>query len=93
MLFAFLTLEAAFHKFNTFWLITFDPNARFRSSFYQVVCNHKAYQPKIFLISRIIAAVHRKRENSNFWASEIRKWVGGEPFCKIFQNCFEIFHI
>ena len=69
VLLKFLPLEAAFHKFSTLWLVTFDPNARFRSKFFQTMCDHKAYPPKMFLILHIIAAVHRKQEHK-FWG----KW-------------------
>ena len=77
-LFAFLALEAAFHKFSTLWLITFDPIARFCSNFFQTVCNHNTYPPKMFLILKIVAVVHHKQENSNFGASGVRKsgWWG-----------------
>ena len=34
VLFAFLPLEAAFHKFSTLLLITFEPIAQFRSNFF-----------------------------------------------------------
>ena len=73
VLFAFLPLEAAFHKFNTLLLISYDPIARFRSNFFQTVCSHKAYPPKGFLSLQIVAVVHHKPEKPKFWASEVRK--------------------
>ena len=78
VLFAFLPLEAAFHKFSTLLLITFDPIARFRSNFFQAVCSHKVHPPKGFLNLQIVAVVHHKPENSKFWASEVKKmgWWG-----------------
>ena len=49
VLFAFLPLEVAFHKFTTLLLITFDPIARFREIFFQTVCNRKVHPPNRFL--------------------------------------------
>ena len=55
--------------------------------------NHKAHPPKMFLSLQIVAVMHHKPKNADFWARGDRKWVGGGPFCKIFKNCFKIFHI
>ena len=80
VLFAFLPLEAAFHKLNTLLLITFDPIGRFRSNFFQTVCNHKAHPPKGFLSLQIVAVVHGKSKNPKFWASGARKMSWWETF-------------
>ena len=78
VLFALLPLEAAFQKFNTLLLITFDPITRFRSNFFQTACNHKAHPPNEFLSLRIAAVVLGKQNNPKFWASGARKmsWWG-----------------
>ena len=83
VLFAFLLLEAAFHKFSTLLLITFDPIARFRSNFFQTVCSHKALPPKGFSNLQIVAVVHHKPKNAKFWASGVRKMgLVGDLFVK-----------
>ena len=92
VLFALLTLAAAFHEFSSSMIITFDPTARFRSNIFQTVCNHKAHPPKMFLILQIIAAIHHKPGNSNFWESGVRKMDCIETFLQTFKNCFEILH-
>ena len=78
VLFAFLPLEAAFHKFSTLLLITFEPIAQFRSNFFQTVCSYKAQTPKGCLSLQIVAVVHHKPKNPKFWASGVRKlgWWG-----------------
>ena len=91
VLFVFLPLEAAFHKFSTLLLITFDPIARFRSNFLQTVCSYKAHSPKGFLSLQIVAVVHHKPKTPKFWASGVKKWVGGGPFCKILKIVLKSF--
>ena len=78
VLFAFLPLEAAFHKFSTLLLITFESIAQFRSNFFQTVCSYKAQTPKGCLSLQIVAVVHHKPKNPKFWASWARKlgWWG-----------------
>ena len=49
VLFAFLPLEAAFYKFSTLLLITFDPIARFHLIFFKLCVVIKAHSPKGFL--------------------------------------------
>ena len=49
VLFVFLPLEAAFYKFSTLLLITFDPIARFRSIFLKTVCIYETHPSKGFL--------------------------------------------
>ena len=71
--FAFLPLEAAFYKFSTLLLVTFDPIARFRSIFFQTVCSYKTHSPKQFLSLQIVDVMHHKPENPKFWAIGVRK--------------------
>ena len=70
VLFAFLPLEAAFHKFNTLLLITFDPIGRFRSNFFQTVSNYKGHSPKGFLSLQIVAVVQGKPKKNKI----LGKW-------------------
>ena len=70
VLFAFLPLEAAFHKFSTLLFITFDPIARFRSHLFQTVCSYKAHPPKGFLSLQIVAVVHHKSKKNKI----LGKW-------------------
>ena len=88
-----MPLEVAFHKFSTLSLITFDPFARFRTIFFQTMCDHKPHLPETFLSMQIVAVVRSREENSNLGKVGSEKWVGGETFCKIFKNFVEIFHI
>ena len=61
-----MPLESTFQKFSLLLLITFDSIARFRSNFFQTMCNHKAHLPKMFFSMKIVAVVYYKQENSNF---------------------------
>ena len=45
----------------------------------------------MLLCLQIIAVVHHKPENANFWASGVRKMGWWETFFA--KICFEIFHI
>ena len=63
VLFVVLPLEAAFHKFSTLLLITFDPLTQSRSNFFQTMCNRKAYPSKMILSFKVIAVVHHKPQN------------------------------
>ena len=68
-LFAFLPLEAAFHKFRIFLMITFDSIARLRLNFFQIVYNHKAHPPKMLLSMQIVSVV-RHKQKTQIWG----KW-------------------
>ena len=92
VLFAFLPLEAAFHKFSTLLLITFESIVQFRSNFFQTVCSHKARPPKGCLSLQIVAVVHHKPKNPKFWASGGQK-IGlvGELFVKFSKIVLKFF--
>ena len=93
VLFAFLPQEAAFHKFNTSLLITFDPIARFRSIFFQTVCSHKAHPPKGFFKlpnCRCCAPQTKKPKILGKWGQ--KKGLVWDLFAKISKivlKCFE----
>ena len=84
VLFAFLPLEAAFHKFNISLLVTFDPIARFCSIFFQTVCSHKVHPPKGFLGFQIVATVHHKPKNPKILGKWCQKnGLVGDLFVKL----------
>ena len=90
--FAFLPLKAAFHKFSTLLLTTFDPITRFCSTFFKLSLMIRPIRPKRFYASKLTLSCITNQKTQNFGLVGSEKWVGGGPFCKIKKNCFEIFH-
>ena len=69
----------------------FRPYCSILFNFFSTVCNHKAHPPKRFLSLQIIAVVHHKLQNSNFWQEGSLNWVGGNLFAKCSKIVLKFF--